>query len=125
MTVPHPAVVRSAASYSEIEIAALQLLCRSATILSEPIIDDFDHPFFEDSGLEDTAVEENGTGVNERFALRDSRLPREECGEVPGNSGILRVRQAQLCQTSPPCRLWKIGHPALRYEAINENTRDI
>src|SRR5437867_3612048 len=59
MTVPHPAVVSSAARNGHIQVGACQLLHWGATVLGQPAIDDFEDTRLQYAGFKYATVEEN------------------------------------------------------------------
>src|SRR5207249_2328709 len=100
VTVPYPAVIRSTARHSQLEIGAFQFFERGSTVGCEPSVDDFDHTRLQDVRPENAAVEENRRRMDKRSALGQARLARKETGKMPGDARvpreIMRKRQVHI-----------------------------
>jgi hypothetical protein len=131
LAAPHVAVISGAAGDGEVEVGAFEQARGRRGLGDEPGIDRRQQALGEQFGLEDATVEQHGGrmqkgGVGRQRAAealeigRRGDLPGKESGQVTGDGGVLRVRQAELGQAGAAATLRPIGDRRRREEAFEQ-----
>ena len=99
--------VRGAERHRQVERGGAQQLDRCPAFGAHPAIDERGDPLLERCVLEHAAVEEDGGRVQEGRAWppgQGGAAAAQECGEMPGDRGILSVRQTERGESGAPLR---------------------